>query len=159
MYGRQEKVTLICVQCQICSSLQICWIRCDLTFFFFLLCYDSEKCKDVSDVFGIRLCFLRCQAGLTQAQLGQRLNITASALGMYEQGRRVPSASTIVAIAKELDVSCEFLLSGCGVNEQEAAMELMVSMFVALGHGFNGSSANGKSRTRSCALKRMLKQI
>lgn len=130
-----------------------------MSFFFFLLCYDSEKRKDVSDVFGIRLCFLRCQAGLTQAQLGQRLNITASALGMYEQGRRMPSASTIVAISEEFDVSCEFLLSGCGVNEREAAMELMVSMFVALGHGFNGGSANKKSRTSNYALRRMLKQI
>lgn len=113
----------------------------------------------MSDVFGIRLCFLRCQARLTQAQLAQWLNITASAMGMYEQGRRMPSASTIVAISKELDVSCEFLLSGCGVNEQESAMELMVSMFVTLGHGFNGSSANGKSRNGNYALRRMLRQI
>ena len=110
-------------------------------------------------MFGIRLCFLRCQAGLTQAQLGQRLNITASALGMYEQGRRMPSASTIVAISEEFGVSCEFLLSGCGVNERETAMELMVSMFVALGHSFNCSSANERSRTSNYALKRMLKQI
>ena len=35
-------------------------------------------------MFGIRLSFLRCQAGLTQSELGARLNLTASALGMYE---------------------------------------------------------------------------
>ncbi len=109
-------------------------------------------------MFGIRLCFLRCQAGLTQNQLAHRLNMTASALGMYEQGRRMPSASTIVAISKELNVSCEFLLSGCGMNEQEAAMELMVSMFAALGQSFNGNSANGGRRTTSYAIERLLKQ-
>lgn len=110
-------------------------------------------------MFGVRLCFLRCRAGLTQSQLGQRLNITASALGMYEQGRRTPSVDTIVAIATEFGVSCEFLLNGCGMNEQEVAMELMVSLFVALGQNMNGGSTREKTRKSSYALKRMLKQI
>ena len=63
-------------------------------------------------MFGIRLSFLRCQAGLTQSELGARLNLTASALGMYEQGRREPSVQIIVALARELNVSTDFLLTG-----------------------------------------------
>ena len=41
--------------------------------------------EDVRIMFGIRLRLLRCCAGMTQAQLGEKLNLTASALGMYEQ--------------------------------------------------------------------------
>lgn len=41
--------------------------------------------KDVSVMFGIRLRLLRCRAGMTQAQLGEKLNLTAGTLGMYEQ--------------------------------------------------------------------------
>ena len=83
-------------------------------------------------MFGIRLSFLRCQAGLTQAELGARLNLTSGALGMYEQGRRMPSLSIIAEIADEFEVSCDFLLSGKGQNEREARMELMVIMFSTL---------------------------
>ena len=53
-------------------------------------------------MFGIRLRFLRCRADLTQAELGERLNISAGAVGMYEQGRRMPSLSTIVLISSLL---------------------------------------------------------
>lgn len=81
---------------------------------------------------GIRLRLLRCLAGMTQTQLGKRLNITASTLGMYEQGRRTPSLSTIIAISEEFGVSCDFLLGGGGLNEEEASMELIVLMFSLL---------------------------
>lgn len=83
-------------------------------------------------MFGIRLRLLRCLAGLTQAQLGEKLNLSAGALGMYEQGRRMPSLSIIAEISGEFGVSCDFLLSGKGQNEREATMELMVIMFSTL---------------------------
>lgn len=41
--------------------------------------------KDVSAMFGIRLRLLRCRAGMAQAQLGEKMNLTTGALGMYEQ--------------------------------------------------------------------------
>lgn len=40
---------------------------------------------------GERIIILRCQKGLTQAELAKLLHISTSALGMYEQGRRQPS--------------------------------------------------------------------
>lgn len=110
-------------------------------------------------MFGIRLSFLRCQAGLTQSELGARLNLTASALGMYEQGRRMPALSIIVEIADEFGVSCDFLLSGRCQSEREARMELMVIMFSTLLHKNDGNCAEERNRTSEYTLKRVMKQI
>ncbi len=61
---------------------------------------------------GPRIAALRRKAGLSQAQLAQRLRISPSAMGMYEQGRREPSMETLVALAREFGVSTDFLLTG-----------------------------------------------
>ena len=105
-------------------------------------------------MFGIRLSILRCQAGLTQAQLGARLNLTASALGMYERGCRMPSLSIVARIADEFGVSCDFLLSGRGQNEREAALEWMVLLFSSLGQ----QQEDGTKRAGGCTMKRVINQ-
>lgn len=68
---------------------------------------------------GARIAALRRKAGLSQAELAQRLQISASAMGMYEQGRREPSIDTVVAMARELQVSTDFLLTGKTRTAQE----------------------------------------
>lgn len=98
-------------------------------------------------MFGIRLRLLRCLAGLTQAQLGAKLHITASALGMYEQGRRMPSLSTIVEISELFEVSCDFLLGGSELSEKEECMEMMVLMFAILAPRI-GEGVREKERKR-----------
>lgn len=65
---------------------------------------------------GERIGALRRARGLSQAELARRLKISASAMGMYEQGRREPSAQTLVALARELQVSTDFLLTGQAVT-------------------------------------------
>ena len=61
---------------------------------------------------GQRIGALRRELGISQAALARRLGISASTMGMYEQGRREPSADTLVALARELGVSTDFLLTG-----------------------------------------------
>ena len=61
---------------------------------------------------GERIAALRRRAGISQAELAQRLQISASAMGMYEQSRREPSLQTVVDLARELEVSTDFLLTG-----------------------------------------------
>ena len=61
---------------------------------------------------GQRIAALRRQRGLSQAELASRLGISASAMGMYEQGRREPSADTLVSLAREFQVTTDFLLTG-----------------------------------------------
>lgn len=61
---------------------------------------------------GERIFILRCQKGLTQAELARMLNNSTSALGMYEQGRRQPALNTIVHSVHIFDVSADYLLVG-----------------------------------------------
>lgn len=76
---------------------------------------------------GARIAALRREAGLSQAALAERLQISPSAVGMYEQGRREPPAQTIVALARQLGVSTDFLLTGrAGTPEEARALEELV---------------------------------
>ena len=95
--------------------------------------YDTEKRKDVSIMFGIRLCYLRCHAGLTQNELGRRLGLSGSAFGMYEQGRRTPSLGIIIAISEEFKVSTNYLLTGQAMNEHEESLEQAIRQYAAIG--------------------------
>ena len=61
---------------------------------------------------GTRIASLRQTCGLSQAELAQRLHISTSAIGMYEQGRREPSVDTLIALSREFGVSLDYLLSG-----------------------------------------------
>ena len=68
---------------------------------------------------GARIAALRRDAGWSQAELGQRLRVSASAVGMYEQGRREPPAQMLVTIARTFRVTVDYLLEGT-VPEQSA---------------------------------------
>lgn len=57
---------------------------------------------------------LRESSGMTQAALAQKLGITRAGVNAWEMGVSVPSTQYIVALAKEFDVSSDFLL---GLNE------------------------------------------
>ena len=83
-------------------------------------------------MFGIRLCYLRCHAGLTQRELGRRLGLSGSALGMYEQGRRTPSISIIIAISEEFNVSTNYLLTGRAMNEHEELLEQAITQYTTI---------------------------
>ena len=72
---------------------------------------------------GERIAALRRQAGLSQAQLAQRLQISPSAMGMYEQGRREPSMETVVALAREFQVSTDYLLTGTHPDPPQQRLE------------------------------------
>ena len=61
---------------------------------------------------GARIAALRRKAGLSQAQLGEALQVSPSTVGMYEQGRREPAAQTLVKLSEIFEVSTDFLLTG-----------------------------------------------
>ena len=75
---------------------------------------------------GERIAALRRRAGLSQAELAQRLRISASAMGMYEQGRREPSAQMLVALARVLGVSTDYLLTGIPAPDQRDQLQQML---------------------------------
>lgn len=61
---------------------------------------------------GIRIAILRISKGWSQAELAPRIGVSASAVGMYEQGRREPSLGLLVRLAQELGVTTDYLLMG-----------------------------------------------
>jgi transcriptional regulator with XRE-family HTH domain len=64
------------------------------------------------DMLGARIAALRRSRGMSQSQLAQELGVSPSAIGMYEQGRREPSAATVVALSNLFQVSTDYLLTG-----------------------------------------------
>ncbi len=68
---------------------------------------------------GARIAALRRGAGWSQAELAQKLQISASAVGMYEQGRREPAAEQLVRMAALFEVTVDYLLTGKPENEEQ----------------------------------------
>lgn len=58
----------------------------------------------------LKLKKLRENRGMTQAELGKALYISPSAIGMYEQGRRIPDISTLKKISSFFSVSVDYLI-------------------------------------------------
>ena len=77
---------------------------------------------------GQRIAALRRDAGMSQAELARQLQVSASAVGMYEQGRREPAAETLVAMARVFGVSTDYLLTGtCGdVREEQLLSDVFL---------------------------------
>lgn len=57
-----------------------------------------------------RIKLLRKQKGLTQKQLADLLDISASTVAMYETGRREPDTQTLNKFAELFGVSVDYLL-------------------------------------------------
>ena len=70
---------------------------------------------------GTRIAQLRRRKGLNQAKLAQLLDLSTSTIAMYEQGRREPSVSIIVALADALGVTIHYLLTGRSPQETSFA--------------------------------------
>lgn len=71
---------------------------------------------------GSRIALLRRSVGWSQSELARKIGVSASAMGMYEQGRREPSSETLVQLAEIFEVSTDYLLTGQPQNPQEDAV-------------------------------------
>ena len=61
-------------------------------------------------MFPKRLKELRLEEDMKQLDLGKILEVSASTIGMYEQGRRFPDQETLLKIANFFDVTTDSLL-------------------------------------------------
>lgn len=66
---------------------------------------------------------LRKERGMTQAELARRLGTSASAVGMYEQGRREPDGGTLTRMAKLLNCTTDELLDAGRPNDVSDAID------------------------------------
>lgn len=91
-----------------------------------------------SQSFGEKMKAVRINKGLTQKALADKMGVSASTVGMYEQGRRIPDANALSKIAAALDVSVDALMK----DKTETVDEFIESMRKNLSAGgdvmFNG---------------------
>lgn len=78
----------------------------------------GEVASRLAAAFGKRVAFRRMELGMTQDQMIQRVNhrtgmeLGRSTASVWENGHAEPSISTILAIARVLDVEPEYLAFG-----------------------------------------------
>ena len=75
---------------------------------------------------GARIAVLRRQAGFSQTELAQRLQVSPSAVGMYEQGRREPSLETLVHMSRIFGVSLDYLATGQAQPPEEDRLQQLL---------------------------------
>lgn len=82
--------------------------------------YDAAiQTNEVIHMMGARIAALRRQAGMSQAELARQLQCSASAVGMYEQGRREPPSDLLVQMAQIFGVTTDYLLTGSAREPQD----------------------------------------
>lgn len=92
---------------------------------------------------------LRLERGFTQSQLAERLGVSASAVGMYEQGRREPDGELLARMASVLRCSTDELL---GVEHPHEVSDVIDSFARTLerqpGLMFNGAPMSAADREK-----------
>ena len=62
---------------------------------------------------GDTIAALRKQRNMTQAELGERLNVTFQAVSKWERGETLPDTALLPALAEALETSIDYILL-CG---------------------------------------------
>lgn len=107
-----------------------------------------------NSIFGERLRSLRISNHMTQHELAQKLGISASAVGMYEQGRRQPDNRLLSLICSVFNSSTDYLLGLTG-GDLNANREIddMIDEFTRIltmqqGLMFNGEPVSIEDREK-----------
>lgn len=74
-------------------------------------------------MFGSRIQALRRSSHLKQDQLAEKIGVSTSAIGMYEQGRREPSYEVLIKIATYFGVTTDYLI---GINDDKPSDEYIL---------------------------------
>lgn len=59
--------------------------------------------------FGERLKELRLEKNLSQDKLAKAVGLTHTAIGLWEQGKRIPNLDAVISLAKFFNVSLDYL--------------------------------------------------
>ena len=78
---------------------------------------------------GARIALLRRRSGLSQKELARTVGVSASAVGMYEQERRVPPVELLIQMAELFSVSTDFLLTGRSTVRDTGALQELFETF------------------------------
>jgi transcriptional regulator with XRE-family HTH domain len=101
-----------------------------------------SKGKALMRLNGQRLRELRKLCRLSQEKLGEKVGVSASAIGMYEQGRREPAHETLCRLAAVFGVSVDYLLGNpagaSSLTVEELAGEIMKNLSAQKALMFHG---------------------
>lgn len=93
---------------------------------------------------GERIRQLRRGMDMTQGELAKRLEVSQSAVGMYEQGRREPPYNVLIKISKLFDAPLDWLLSDDAEEKTSELDEMLDDLFSSMkkrrGLTFHGQS-------------------
>lgn len=89
-------------------------------------------------MFNIKLKKMRKKFKMTQAQLANKLGISPSTIGMYEQGRREPDSAMLIKIANLFDVSVDYFLESKKSRRRIKNAEEMASKIKSILKGNSG---------------------
>ena len=75
-----------------------------------------------------RLKELRMESGLTQRELGERVNVTKVSICCYENGTRTPTLDTLTKLGKVLDVDVDYLLGYDSPVKEKGKSKKVINM-------------------------------
>lgn len=81
-------------------------------------------------MFGDNLKRLREAEGLTQEELGSKLNLLRSSISMYENNIRIPSVEIVKRIADYFGVSMDYIVSNDDPRVNVLSDELLAEIFL-----------------------------
>lgn len=87
---------------------------------------------DINNSLADKIKQLRIKSGMTQTQLANKLKISPSTVGMYEQGRRKPDNKTLSKICKIFDASGDYMLDldkPCNKNHESNEVYRIIADF------------------------------
>ena len=96
--------------------------------------------------FGNKLRYFRKKMGFTQKELAKKLNISASTIGMYEQGRREPDFKILNNICNVLSLNSVILLSNNKSSELNEAVKILINLLDSLSITVNKNTLKTKTK-------------
>lgn len=70
-------------------------------------------------MFNDRLKELRIKASLKQSELGKKVGVSASTIGMYEQGRRSPDREMLIKLSNVFNVTLDYLVDNNNIKTDD----------------------------------------
>ncbi len=86
-----------------------------------------KRCNEIDKNYAKKLKSARIKLGLTQTQLAEKLGISSSTIGMYEQGRRSPDFNMLLRLCGILKISIyDFFFENKALNISLILKDLII---------------------------------
>jgi len=90
----------------------------------------ATKTNNEKIIFGVKIRFLRQQAGYAFADFSKKTGMSVSYLNEIEKGKKYPKEDKIILLADALEVSADMLKSSYLPNQLKPVKELLESNFL-----------------------------